>query len=90
MKAIQEYISELIETNTASMTELERMDATLLIMQYAEIFASNKVDIERMTLIEHDVDTTDVRPAAQTVRRQSPDYGGYCGDQVSLRSHPAQ
>ena len=73
VKEIPEHIKDLTETSTATMTEQERMEVTLLMVQYADIFASNEADIGRTTLIEHDVDTGDVRPVAQAVRRQSPE-----------------
>ena len=70
---IPEHIKDLVAKATTSMAASEVMRVTLLLVEYADVFASHDADIGRTTLIEHDVDTGDARPVAQAVRRQSPD-----------------
>ena len=49
------------------------MHVTLLLVQYADVFAAHNADIGRTTLIEQNVDAGDLGPVAQAVRCQSTD-----------------
>ena len=67
----------------------ERMRVTLLLVEYADVFAAHEANIGRTTLIEHDLDNGDARPVA----RQSPEEHQAMVDIVEtlpLRDHPAQ
>ena len=93
---VPEHIAELVAKATTTMEPGERMRVTLLLVEYADVFAAHEADIGRTTLIEHDVDTGDARPVAQAVRRQSPEEHQAMVDIVEtlyrcgLRNHPAQ
>ena len=70
---VPDHIKELVTKATTPLSGDELMRVTLLLVDYADVFAAHEADIGRTTLIEHDVDTGDARPVAQAVRRQSPD-----------------
>ena len=70
---LPEHIQGLVDSATKELCEEERMRVTLLLVAYQDIFARDEADIGKTTLIEHDVDTGDAKPVAQTMRRQSPE-----------------
>ena len=71
-KAVPEYIRNLVDGVDDSITENACLALEAILMKHAGVFSQNENDLGKTDIIMHHVDTGDVRPDRQPLRRFPP------------------
>ena len=65
-------VEELLSHVDPNVTEVERRELEAILEEFKEAFAMSEDDIGHVTIVQHNNDTGDARPALQRLRRQPP------------------
>jgi len=73
-KEVPEYIKKLVQGVDASVSESESQALESILMSYLDVFSQDENDLGQTDIIMHYIDTGDVKPVRQLLRKFPPAY----------------